>query len=576
MTDSAVGHRERWLYCALAAMLACLWLAEIAERPLFNPDEGRYAEIPREMLAGGDWVIPHLDGLAYAEKPPLQYWATALCYRLFGVTEFAARLYGALTALGTVTALWFLARAEGGERAAWRAAAMLAGMLLFAALGHLVTLDMGLTFYLTLSMTGFLMAQREGGGISPGDVSSGDVSPGGTSTGGGAPDREAHAASRRWMLLAWAAAALGVLSKGIIAAAIPAAVLIVHSLLTRDFSAWRRLQPALGLPLFLVITVPWHWLAARRDGDFLEFYFVHEHVARYLTPIAQRVEPWWFFIAVLVAGSAPWTYPVLRVVVTGWRRGRAAGFDARFFVWVWVAFVLVFFSLSDSKLMPYILPVMPALALLIAWSPPQILRRDLLVTAIFTLLAGVALGAASLHWPQLVSSSARAEYLLPLSKAAAKIAAVLSVSAAFVLVQGTRDATRAGVFLGVGWCLAWMMLDAAAIAVAPIYSGAVLAAAIPQDARQAPVYSIATYDQSFEFYLQRTVTLVHFRGELDYGLKKNPGAAVADLEQFAPYWTAAPQAFAVMEPSMFELLQGRGVPLTVIGRSADRLVAARR
>jgi hypothetical protein len=198
------------------------------------------------------------------------------------------------------------------------------------------------------------------------------------------------------------------------------------------------------------------------------------------------------------------------------------------------------------------------------------------VTAIFTLLAGVGLGAASLHWPQLVSTSPRAEYLLPLSRAAAKIAALLAVLGACVLVQGTRDASRASVLLGVGWCLAWIMLDAAAIAVAPIYSGAALAAAIPKNERLSPIYSIATYDQSFEFYLQRPVTPVHFRGELDYGLKKNPGAAVADLEQFASLWSAAPQAFAVMEPSMFEQLQGRGLSLKVIGHSADRLVAARR
>ncbi len=547
-------------------MLACLWLVGLGSRPLFNPDEGRYAEIPREMLAGGDWVIPHLDGLAYAEKPPLQYWATALCYKLFGISEFSARLYCALSALGTLATLWLMGRSLGGERAGWLAAAILSGMLLFAALGHLVTLDMSLTFYLTLSLAGFLFAQRgEAGG------------------------------SRRWMLLAWVAAALGVLSKGIIAAAIPAAVLILHSLWTRDFSAWRRLHPAIGVPLFLIITVPWHWLAARRDADFLEFYFVHEHVARYLTPIAQRVEPWWFFIAVLVAGSAPWTLSVLRVMVLGWRRERDAGFDARSFLWVWAVFVVVFFSLSDSKLMPYILPVMPALALLIALSPPHALRRDFLMTATFTLLAGVALGAASLHWPQLVSTSARAEYLQPLSKAAAKIAALLSVSGAFVLLHATRgaradatredaaraditgaDDTRAGVFLGVGWCLAWIMLDAAAIAVAPIYSGAALAAAIAPDARQAPIYSIATYDQSLEFYLQRTVTLVHFRGELEYGLNKNPGAAVADLGQFAPLWSAAPQAFAIMEPSMFEHLQSQGLPLRIIGHNADRLVAARR
>src|SRR5271154_2716905 len=108
-----------------------MWLATLASRPLFDPDEGRYAEIPREMLSGGDWVIPHLNGVAYMEKPPLQYWATAMSLRVFGQSEFAARFYTALTALLTILVVWRLALGLWNQRAAWRAAAVLAGMLLF-------------------------------------------------------------------------------------------------------------------------------------------------------------------------------------------------------------------------------------------------------------------------------------------------------------------------------------------------------------------------------------------------------------------------------------------------------------
>src|SRR6201746_2228004 len=100
---------QQWIYRALAALIVALWLATLAARPLFNPDEGRYAEIPREMQSGGDWVVPHLNGLAYIEKPPLQYWATALTLRMLGPSEFAARLYTALTALGTLLLVWLTA-----------------------------------------------------------------------------------------------------------------------------------------------------------------------------------------------------------------------------------------------------------------------------------------------------------------------------------------------------------------------------------------------------------------------------------------------------------------------------------
>jgi 4-amino-4-deoxy-L-arabinose transferase-like glycosyltransferase len=542
---SRLAPRERWLYSALAALLTLLWLATLSTRPLFNPDEGRYAEIPREMQSGGDWVVPHLNGLAYIEKPPLQYWATALSIRLLGPSEFAARLYSALAALGTILLAWLAARRLWGLEAGWRAAAVLSGMLIFVVLGQLLTLDMSLTFYMTLSLAAFLAAQQA-------------------------------AQARPWMLLAWAATGLGVLTKGLVAAAIPGAVLILYSLYSRDVAPWRRLHARWGLPLLLVITVPWHWLAARRLPDFLEFFFVHEHLARYLTPIADRQEPWWFFGGVFLAGSAPWTLPALRVLGGGWRRQASpAAFNPTLFLWIWVVFIGVFFSLSDSKLMPYILPLMPALALLIAALPAQALKRDLLFTAILTLIAGLGLGLASLNWASVIASSDRSAYFLPLAGALRQIALLLAVSGAFVLVQGARDATRAGVFLGAGWCLAWLLLIRAAASVAPIYSGVALAAALPAADRDAPVYSVGTYDQSLTFYLRRTVTLVGYRGELDYGLRKEPGAEIADVAEFLRRWSSPTQAFAVMEKAMFDDLKSRGVPMRLVAQTVNRVLVAR-
>jgi 4-amino-4-deoxy-L-arabinose transferase-like glycosyltransferase len=554
---SGSASREYWGYFGLASLLAVLWLATLASRPLFDPDEGRYAEIPREMLRGGDWVIPHLNGLAYIEKPPLQYWATSVSYRVLGVSEFAARLYTALTALGTACVVWLVACRLWSPAAGARAAAVLAGMLIFVVLGQLLTLDMSLTFYMTLSLGGFLLAQQS---IRP----------------------------QRWMLLAWAAAALGVLTKGLVAAAIPVAVLILYSLYARDVTPWRRLCIAWGLPLFFAVTVPWHWLAARRLSDFLEFFFIHEHVARYLTPVSDRQQPWWFFGGVFLAGSMPWTFSALRVVAGGWRRrgqgGAAPGigpssrggeFQPALFLWIWVIFIGVFFSCSDSKLMPYILPLMPALALAIAALPEPTLKRDFRFTAILTLMVGLGLGLASFRWDHVIAPSERGAYFLLLASPLKEMALLLTVSGAFVLTRCARHATRAGVFLGVGWCLAWLLLVRSAALVAPVYSGAGLAAALPDSQRNAPFYSVGTYDQSLTFYLRRTVTLVAYRGELDYGLKRKPDAAIADVAEFIPRWTSQPSAFAVMEKSMFDDLKSRGVPMRLIGQDYNRVLVAR-
>lgn len=527
-------------------MVALVWLGLLGSRPLFNPDEGRYAEIPREMLAGGDWVIPHLNGLAYIEKPPLQYWATALSYAVLGVSNFSARLYTALSALGTVLLMAFLARRLWSVDAAWRAAAVLGGMMLFLILGQLLTLDMSLTFWMSLSLVGFVLGQTE----------------------------EAHGS--RWMLAAWMAAGMAVLSKGLVAAVLPGAVFILYSLAARDFSSWRRLQVLGGLPLFLAITVPWHWLAATRLDDFLQFFFVHEHFARYLTAVSDRQEPWWYFGAVFLAGTIPWTLSALRVVASGWRtEPTAKAFNVRLFLWIWVIFILVFFSLSDSKLIPYILPALPALALLIAAQPESMLRQDFLCTAVLTLVVGVGLGIASLYWPALVGASARSAVFLPLASPVREAALLLTVTGAFVLVAARRDLTRVGVFMGVGWCLSGLLLMRAAGLAAPIYSGVGLAAAFPADSGPVPLYSVATYDQSLIFYLRRTATLVRYRGELDYGLNRAPDREVEDLDRFIDLWSAQSQAFAVMENGMYDELNRRGVAMRVLGRNFGKVVVAR-
>lgn len=543
----------RRLYVGLSALVVVLWLVTLPSRPLFNPDEGRYAEIPREMLSGGDWVIPHLNGLVYIEKPPLQYWATAAALRVFGSNEFAARLYTALCAVATLAVVWVTAATLWSEAAAWRAAAVLAGMLLFVVLGQLLTLDMSLTFYMTLALAAFLLAQAP------------RPAPG-----------EEPAAARRWMLLAWAATALGVLTKGLVAAAVPGAVLVLYSLYTRDPSVWRRLYVARGLPLLLAIGVPWHWLAAMRLPGFLQFFFVHEHLARYLTPSADRQEAWWFFIAVFALGSIPWTSSAVRVVALGWRSTAVRGqFDAALFLWIWIVFIGVFFSMSDSKLIPYILPALPALALLIGQSPQTAWRRDVLIAALVTVLAAVGLAGASLYGPRFLAATTRGAVFATLAAPLTQIAALLAVSGVFVLSQRRRDLTRCAVFLGVGWCLAGLLLMRAAAAVAPIYSGVVLARAADV-ARDAPVFSVGMYDQTLPFYWRRTVELVAYRGELDFGLQRNPGAEIPGVADFANRWRALPDAYAVMETTMFDDLKTRGLPMREVARDVHRVLVARR
>jgi 4-amino-4-deoxy-L-arabinose transferase-like glycosyltransferase len=537
-------------------MLAGSWLALCGFRPLYNPDEGRYAEIPREMLASGDWVIPRLDGLVYIEKPPLQYWATAIAYEVFGASDWSARLYAGLCGLATVLVTAGLAFRLWGAAAAWRSGIMLASSLMVLLLSHQLTLDMSLTFYMTGAIAAFCMAQEEG-------------------TGAGA--------RRGWMALAWASAAGAFLTKGLVAGVLPVLTLIGYSVLHRDPKPWVRLAPLPGCALFAVLALPWFVLIQHRLPSFFDFFVVREHFQRYLTLVEARYEPWWFFVEILALGSLPWVMPAVRALASGWRASVPRGrFDARRFLWVWSVVVFVFFSASDSKLIPYILPLFPGLALLMGSAADQRLRADLRATATGVALAGLALGLSTLllprllHDPASLHNPARVPYFLAMRAPLALIAVI--ALAGGVLVRCLRGgslsltvgigATAYAIFIGISW---------AARVLAPIYSGGPLVAQLSPELRDtATVYSVRMYDQSLPFYLKRTVTLVDYRGELDFGLSLEPQKTIPALAQFPPRWRGATQALAVMQPPTYATLARDGLPMVVRARSPDELIVSRR
>ena len=550
------------------AVLLCtvLWFALLAQRPLFDPDEGRYAEIPREMLlSGGDWVIPHLNGLVYLEKPPLQYWLTALAFRAFGQNEFAARLCTGLAGYLSLAAVFFIGRKLWGFDAGVRAALFSAASALFVLLGHQLTLDMLLSFWLTAALGCFLMAQAR---------------------------REGAGHRRRWMLGCWAAMALALLTKGLIGALIPAAALGAYVLWQRDWPLLRRLNLRWGVPLFAAIAAPWFVLAARANGQFLEFFFVREHLLRFLTPIEHRTEPWWFFIPVLTVGIMPWLpQAALALAAPLTDRARRGEFDPLRLLWVWCVFVLVFFSLSDSKLIPYILPAVPALALLCAGrcagrgagesgeglgvsSGESETHGGLLAGALLTLASCAGLmGYVCGLW-----GSADARELLPLIRPVlywtCGLLALGALTCALCVQKGRPLAALAG--LCGSWFLASGTILVAAIPAQSQFSAKDLALALRSRAGADPIFAVQAYQQSLVFYLRRTVVLVDYRDEFDLGLTQSPRLGIASLGQFAEVWRPLGGGFAVMRPSTRDRLSALGLPMHEIVRVPDRVMVSRR
>jgi 4-amino-4-deoxy-L-arabinose transferase-like glycosyltransferase len=533
----ALLSNPAWILGFFAALV---WFALLGSRPLFRPDEGRYGEIPREMLATGDWLVPHLNGLVYVEKPPLQYWITAGFYRLFGVEVWSARLATGLAAALGVALIGWAARRLWGTRAAVAACAVCASSPLYFLIGQQLTLDMTFTLFLTAALVTFCIAQSV---------------------------RADRIRCRRWMMLCWAAIAAAVMTKGIAALAIPAGVLAVYSLWQRDTEVWRTSHLPLGLALCLVLSAPWFIVMSQRVPGFAEFFFVHEHLLRYATTSANRYEPWWFFLPVVLAGMAPWLPQMFAA-----SRDRAAvspargSFSVERLLWTWVALVVIFFSASKSKLLPYVLPVVPALALIVAASVSRMSVRVVRMSVMVTLAVAGILAAGIVAFAQLAREEKQSVLLDAITPGIVAMALVLALSAGLAFWSARRGNASASLTqVACGWFVAGALLVGwCAAAAGPLYSAEGMARLLEKrDPAPTHIYNVAYYEQTLPFYLRRTVELVDFRGELDFGLRLEPSRALS-LQDFTVRWRAESGACALMARSQYQALSNMGLPMTTL------------
>ena len=538
----------RWLLLVVALAAFAVGVDNLG-RPLANPDEGRYSEISREMVLSGDWVTPRLDGIKYFEKPPLQYWATALSFEVFGLNEYAARLYVWLCALATlVIAAWTAARLAGPEMGA-ATALVLAASPYFLALGGIVTLDMGVTLWTTLNACAFLVSED-------------------------AHARGNRTAAGRWMLLAWAAMALAVLSKGLIGIVFAGALVFFHIVTSRDLSVLKRMRWLPGLAIFLALAAPWFVLVSRANPEFARFFFVHEHFERFLTHEHRRVQPWWFFLPIVLLAFLPWAFALPAGIRRAWRSERAADLQPLRVALLWSAFIVLFFSASGSKLPAYILPAVPLLALPLARYLVDVPLPALARYAALAVPVGVALVVAAYVWP----GTAKEEWVRSLNLAAqpfAYAAAAAFTAGALAAAWLARSGQR--------WTALAVMTLANVVLVGGLIEGYRVFSPRQSDkeaaARLAPyvkpstrLYSVKIYDQSLPFYLGRTLQLVAYVDEFETGIKAQPGIALERLEDFAPEWLRPGDAVAIIQPGVFEDLRRQGLPMAVVHQDPKRVL----
>jgi 4-amino-4-deoxy-L-arabinose transferase-like glycosyltransferase len=510
------------LYWGLVTLAGLgLFFLRLGVPGLMDPDEGRYAEIAREMLLLKDWLIPHLNLVPYLEKPPLVYWLTSLGFTAFGLTEWAARLPSALAALAGVYLAFWLGRTLWGDDQGFWGAMVLSTCGGYVILARLLTLDMVFTFFLNLGIAlGYLALSR--------------VRP------------------RLWPW-AYLSLALAVLVKGPVALVLAGLIWIVVAFLRGRQAAWALICPVSWV-LLAVVVLPWFVYVAWRIPEFPHFFLWVQHVTRYLSGVSFHAEPWWYFGPVLLGLLLPWTGLV------PWALARRTSMDPgdRIFLMIWTGVILAFFSVSGGKLATYILPALLPLALLVGEALAGLQSRDkslrgesgCRVSLILWAVIGLLLLALYLRPPGA---------LAPLLQQAAFLSPYLAISLFLLaliptatLVFRRLEILLAGALLF--GALLPLGMERLALERSPKAMGLTLREHWQPGAALVGVY---LYSQGLSFYSGQIFHLLEFRTELDFGHRLVPksGLFLKNRDELQTFTAPKPLVFFYLKPKNFPWLK---------------------
>ena len=309
-----------------------LYIALLGVMPQMEPDEARYSLISSAMNETGNYVTPHIKNTIYLEKPPLAPWMTAISFKIFGENDFSARLFTGLCAWGCILLAFFIGRRFRDEKTGLFAAAILTISVFPFILGRINILDMPLTFFLCLAVwLGYLSLITE---------------------------------KKRYLsYLFYFVCALAFLTKGIIGVVFPFAILVIWLIWAGRWRHMVRLISPAGIVIFLIVVCPWLYLAHKENSDFLWFFFIREHFLRFTTQMHGKTEPFYYFLPIIIGGTLPWSVYLIRAwQQKKWKECLFQKDENKLLV-VWFLFIVLFFTVSSSKLAPYIAPVFLPIAL---------------------------------------------------------------------------------------------------------------------------------------------------------------------------------------------------------------------
>ena len=505
-----------WLTVLIGAtVFSCLGIPSLCP-----PDEARYAEIPREMLAYHQFIIPHLNGLMYFEKPPMAYWLVAGFMKLFGYSEWAVR--ASVAVMGTLGCLatYITAGLLFNRRTGILSALILSSALLYFLMSHFNTTDMVVSSFITLSLYSFILALQ----------------------------CRDHQKRDYGLWLGYLFSGLAMMTKGLIGVAFPAMIIFIWIGWTKQWKLIPKMRLFSGALIILAINLPWLLLVAHRVPDFLYFYFIKQQFLRYTTDETEREMPLWFYLTTFTLGFFPWILYFPQALIHCIKQKSA---QLSFFI-IWPAFIFLFFAFSNSVLIPYLLPLIPPMAILTgkyldaAWQN-AITKTQKISLGFYSILNGAA-GVGTLVFLHINK--------MPQNDLMSIIAALFLLAPILILIL---PKTIQNIFLVI-LIFTYLPLTLAWVIFPSLTQESIKPLALKIDTllKQHPDAEIVNYkyhNQDLPYYTQHIVTMVDRIGELQFGYDHSPNAKqwMINSKTFLQQWNSARRLYVVMRMDRYPI-----------------------
>ncbi|HQK45895.1 MAG TPA: glycosyltransferase family 39 protein [Syntrophorhabdaceae bacterium] len=498
---------------------------------LKEPDEGRYAEIPREMIELNDYVVPHLNYVRYFEKPPLYYWAVVVSYKIFGIHEWSFRIPCALSAFLCVVLLYLFTRRWFNDRVAFCSSLILTSSFGFFSMARIVTLDMFFTLWLSCCLFFFYGYYR---------------------------DKRPF-----FIYLFYVCLSMATLTKGMVAIVLLGITIFIFLITEKRMDFLREMKPVGGMAIFLALTLPWFVTISLKEKEFFYFFFIDQHFLRFFTSKHKRTGNILYFFPVLIGGLFPWSFFIPRAIVSLWRISHI-----RLFL-IWSCVVFTFFSVSGSKLPPYILPIFPSIALILGalFGEKDISKINkkwevfpyLLIFGAIVAIPFLYNTEIFLRWAEEISDEA--PHILGELKIFFIIVAAASLIVLFFLLISIRSITYRAIFFLLTFFSFVFICNLL------VHTGIIdrlnttkeLALALNEKRSEDDlIVNYGSYDQTLTFYVKKRIIIVNYKGELDMGAKyEDAKGYFIDEDEFLRIARSNKRAFFVVKEKKLAYVKER-------------------